>query len=159
MRICKSISRNIPAEKIIKELNAGGDFAQIAQQKSTDKGSAAQGGDLDWFSLDSMVKPFSDAVAKLEKGKITQEPVQTQFGWHVIRLEDVRAGQAPAFADVKEQVRNLLQRKRLQSYLADLRKNAKIEKKVALAPPPAPTDKAPAGANQAAPAATAAPAS
>lgn len=138
------------ADQVVKDLNAGGDFAKIAEQKSTDKGSAANGGDLGWFGLDSMVKPFSDAVAKLEKGKFTQEPVQSQFGWHVILLEDSRSGQAPAFADVKEQVRNLVQRKHLQDYLADLRKNAKIEKKAAPATPaataaePAPAPPAPA---------------
>ncbi len=135
------------ADQIIKDLAAGGDFAKIAQAKSTDKGSAAKGGDLDWFGLDSMVKPFSDAVSKLEKGKYTQEPVQSQFGWHVIRLEDVRSGEAPAFNDVKEQVRNLVQRKHLQEYLAELRKNAKVEKKAA----PAAEAQAPAEAAAATP--------
>lgn len=140
------------ADQVVKDLNAGGDFAKIATQKSTDKGSAVNGGDLGWFGLDSMVKPFSDAVVKLEKGKYTQEPVQSQFGWHVILLEDSRSGQAPAFADVKEQVRNLVQRKHLQDYLAGLRKNAKVEKKAAPAAPPAATAAEPAPAPNAAPA-------
>jgi peptidyl-prolyl cis-trans isomerase C len=130
------------ADQIVKDLNAGADFAKIAQQKSTDKGSAVNGGDLGWFSLDSMVKPFSDAVAKLEKGKYTQEPVHSEFGWHVIKLEDSRASEAPAFADVKDQVRMLVQRKHLQNYLDELRKNAKIEKKAAAQAPAATTDEA-----------------
>jgi peptidyl-prolyl cis-trans isomerase C len=125
------------ADGVIKDLNAGGDFAKIAQQKSTDKGSAPGGGDLGWFGLETMVKPFSDALAKLEKGKFTQEPVQSQFGWHVILLEDTRSGQAPAFDEVKEQVRTLVQRKHLQTYLTELRKNGKVEMKNP-PPPPAP---------------------
>jgi peptidyl-prolyl cis-trans isomerase C len=116
------------ADAIIKELQAGGDFAKIAKAKSKDPGSAAKGGDLGWFSAQTMVKPFSEALAKLEKGKTTTEPVQTQYGYHVIQLEDVRAPTAPAFEDVKEQVKMFAQRKKLQSYLDDLRKTAKIQK-------------------------------
>lgn len=138
------------AEQLIKDLNGGADFAKLAQAKSTDKVSAAKGGDLDWFGLDTMVKPFSDAVAKLEKGTITQEPVQSQFGYHVIKLEDVRSGEAPAFNDVKEQVRNLVQRKHLQEYLADLRKNGKVDVKAPPTPPAAAA--APAAAPPVAPA-------
>ena len=86
------------------------------------------GGDLGWFSLQSMVKPFSDAVAALKKGEITQQPVQTQYGWHVIQLEDTRSPTAPAFDDVKQQVKTLAERKKLQAYLDELRKTAKIQK-------------------------------
>ena len=75
-----------------------------------------------------MVKPFGDALAKLEKGKTTTEPVQTEYGFHVIQLEDVRAPNAPAFEEVKEQVKMFAQRKKLQAYLDDLRKTAKIQK-------------------------------
>jgi peptidyl-prolyl cis-trans isomerase C len=116
------------ADAIIKELQAGGDFAKIAKAKSKDPGSAVKGGDLGWFSAQTMVKPFSEALAKLEKGKTTTEPVQTQYGYHVIQLQDVRAPTAPAFEDVKEQVKMFAQRKKLQSYLDDLRKTAKIQK-------------------------------
>jgi peptidyl-prolyl cis-trans isomerase C len=116
------------ADAVIKELLAGGDFAKIAKAKSKDPGSAAKGGDLGWFSAQTMVKPFSEALAKLEKGKTTTEPVQTQYGYHVIQLEDVRSPTAPAFEDVKEQVKMFAQRKKLQSYLDDLRKTAKIQK-------------------------------
>jgi peptidyl-prolyl cis-trans isomerase C len=116
------------AEAIIKQLNAGGDFAKIAEKESKDPGSAKNGGDLGWFSAQTMVKPFSEAVAALQKGQITQQPVQTQFGWHVIQLEDTRSPTPPAFEDVKNQVEMMSQRKKLQAYLDDLRKNAKIQK-------------------------------
>jgi peptidyl-prolyl cis-trans isomerase C len=75
-----------------------------------------------------MVKPFADAVGKLEKGQLTQEPVQSEFGWHVIQLEDVRSPQVPEFEQVKPQVEMLTQRKKLQAYLDELRKTAKIQK-------------------------------
>lgn len=117
------------AEKIIGELQGGADFAKLAKDKSKDPGSAKNGGDLDWFSPDSMVKPFSEAVAKLQDGQITQEPVQSQFGWHVIKLEGSRSQAVPPLEDVKSQVKNLVQNKRIESYLAELRKNAKVEVK------------------------------
>ncbi len=116
------------ADAIIKQLGAGGDFAKIAEKESKDPGSAKNGGDLGWFSAQSMVKPFADAVAALQKGQVTQQPVQTQFGWHVIQLEDTRTPTPPAFEDVKSQVEMMSQRKKLQAYLDELRKNAKIQK-------------------------------
>lgn len=115
------------AEAIIKQLDAGGDFAKLAEKDSKDP-SGKNGGDLGWFSLQSMVKPFADAVAALKKGEITQQPVQTQYGWHVIRLEDTRTPTPPAFDDVKQQVETMTQRKKLQAYLEELRKTAKIQK-------------------------------
>jgi len=116
------------AEAIIKELAAGGDFAKIATKESKDPGSGKNGGDLGWFSAQTMVKPFADAVEALQKGQTTQAPVQSEFGWHVIQLEDTRSPAAPAFDDVKQQVETLSQRKKLQAYLDELRKNAKIQK-------------------------------
>jgi len=122
------VEKKETAESVIRELEAGGDFAKLAKKESKDPGSAANGGDLGWFSAQSMVKPFSEALATLEKGTITKTPVQTQYGWHVIQLEDSRAPEAPAFDDVKEQVKMLAQRKKLQTYLDELRKTAKIQK-------------------------------
>jgi peptidyl-prolyl cis-trans isomerase C len=122
------VEKKETAESIIRELEAGGDFAKLAKAESKDPGSAANGGDLGWFSGQSMVKPFSDALATLEKGATTKTPVQTQYGWHVIQLEDSRAPEAPAYDDVKEQVKMLAQRKKLQTYLDELRKTAKIQK-------------------------------
>jgi peptidyl-prolyl cis-trans isomerase C len=117
------------AEAITKELKAGGDFAKSAQKNSKDP-SGKNGGDLGWFTLESMVKPFSDAVAALEPGQMTDAPVQSQFGWHIIKLEESRATAAPPFEEVKDRVKVLVQRKKLQTYLDDLRKNAKVEKKI-----------------------------
>lgn len=117
------------AEAITKELQEGADFAKLAEQKSKDA-SAKSGGDLGWFTLDTMVKPFGDAVAALQPGQITAAPVQSQFGWHVIKLEASRPATAPSFEEVKDQVRAIVQRKKLQAYLEQLRKDAKIEKKI-----------------------------
>jgi peptidyl-prolyl cis-trans isomerase C len=117
------------AEAITKDLQGGADFAKLAEQKSKDS-SAKSGGDLGWFTLDTMVKPFGDAVAALQPGQLTPTPVQSQFGWHVIKLEESRSAAAPAFDEVKDRVKMIVQRKKLQSYLEELRKGAKIEKKI-----------------------------
>ncbi|MDY6946181.1 MAG: peptidylprolyl isomerase [Pseudomonadota bacterium] len=117
------------AEAITKELKAGGDFAKAAEKNSKDP-SGKSGGDLGWFTLETMVKPFSDAVAALEPGKMTDQPVQSQFGWHIIKLEESRVTAPPAFEEVKDRVKMLVQRKKLQNYLDELRKGAKIEKKI-----------------------------
>lgn len=117
------------ADAITAELKGGADFTKLAKEKSKDS-SKESGGDLGWFTLDTMVKPFADAVTKLQPGQLTDQPVQSQFGWHVIKLEESRAPAPPSFDEVKERVRNIVQRKRLQSYLEELRKGAKIEKKI-----------------------------
>lgn len=119
------------ADGIIAELKAGGDFAKIAQEKSKD-GSKDNGGNLGWFTPETMVKPFSDAVVALQKGKYTEAPVESQFGWHVILLNDSRVGAPPpappALADVRDRVVQLVQQKKLRTYLDDLRKAATIQK-------------------------------
>lgn len=114
------------AEGIIKSLKAGGDFAKLAEQKSKDS-SAKSGGDLGWFTPETMVPPFAAAVKALQPGQLTETPVQSQFGWHVIKLEESRAASAPPYDEVKDRVKMLVQRKHLQSYLDELRKAAKIE--------------------------------
>ncbi len=114
------------AEKIIQELDKGADFAELAKKKS--KGpSGRNGGDLGWFKPQNMVKPFSEAVSKLKKGQYTRSPVKTQFGWHVILLEDTRKVEPPAYDDVKDQLRSILVNKAVRKHLKDLRKNAKVE--------------------------------
>lgn len=118
------------ADAITKDLKGGADFAKLAKDKSKDS-SAANGGDLGWFTLETMVKPFGDALVKLKPGETTAEPVQSQFGWHVIKLEEARSPAPPAFDEVKDRVRSILQRKKLQAYLDELRKGAKIEKTAA----------------------------
>jgi peptidyl-prolyl cis-trans isomerase C len=116
------------ADKVIQQLKGGADFGKLAAEKSKDP-SKSSGGDIGWFSVGAMDKSYSAAVMALKKGQYSSEPVQTQYGWHVFLLEDTRATQAPAFDDVKEQVRTFLQNKRAQTYLEDLKKAAKIEKK------------------------------
>jgi len=121
------VDKQETAESIIRDLQAGGDFSKLAKDESKDS-SAQSGGDLGWFSPQTMVKPFADAVTALEKGKYTTTPVQSEFGYHVIILDDVRNPDAPKFEDVKPQVEMFVQRKKLQEYLDGLRKTAEIQK-------------------------------
>ena len=117
------------AEQLIKKIKAGEKFEDVAKAESTDN-SKANGGDLGWFTLTRMVKPFGDAVKTLKKGEMTQEPVQTQFGWHIIKLLDTRDVAPPPFDQVKAQVTKAVIQKELIAYVDDLKKNAKIEKKL-----------------------------
>lgn len=114
------------AKKIIADLKKGAKFEKLAE-KSKDTGSAKNGGDLGWFPPEQMVKPFSEALGKLQKGQTTQTPVQTQFGWHVIRLDDSRARQVPPFDQVKPQLAQQAQRQQIQQVVQDLRTKAKVE--------------------------------
>ena len=116
------------AKAVIAELDKGADFATLAGKKSTGP-TATNGGDLGWFQPAQMVTPFSEAAAKLEKGQYTKTPVKTQFGWHVILLEDTRAMNPPRYEDIKEQIRVGLQNKLIENYIGGLRKTAKIERK------------------------------
>jgi peptidyl-prolyl cis-trans isomerase C len=114
------------AKDIIAQLDKGADFAKIAKDKSQDPGSKDKGGDLGWFSPAGMVKPFADAVVGLQKGKYTSTPVQSQFGWHVIKLNDVRPSQPPAYDKVKDNIQQELQQRQLSKLVGDLRAKAKI---------------------------------
>jgi peptidyl-prolyl cis-trans isomerase C len=114
------------ADQLIKKLKGGAKFEDVAKAESTDP-SKANGGDLGWFTLARMVKPFGDAVKALNKGDITTEPVQTQYGWHIIKLVDTR--DAP-FDQFKGQLTNGIMQKKFQAYIESLKKNAKIEKKL-----------------------------
>ncbi|HUN91325.1 MAG TPA: peptidylprolyl isomerase [Burkholderiaceae bacterium] len=114
------------AKDIIDQLNKGAKFEELAK-KSKDAGSAANGGDLDWAAPGAYVKPFSEAMVKLEKGQFTQAPVQTQFGWHVIRLDDVRDQKAPPLEQVKQQITEALQQQRIQAFVEGLKKKAKVQ--------------------------------
>lgn len=115
------------AKDIIAQLGKGGNFAKIAKEKSMDTGSKEKGGDLGWFSPASMVKPFSDAVAGLQKGATSATPVQSQFGWHVIKLVDTRPAQPLAYDKVKEGLQKNLQQRNLEKMMADLRSKAKVD--------------------------------
>lgn len=114
------------AKDIIAKLEAGEDFESLAKQ-SKDPGSAENGGDLDWNTPDTFVKEFGDAMVALEKGEITETPVKTQFGFHVIRLDDVRDAEPPPLAEVSPQIRQQLERKRIQDLQSKLREAARIE--------------------------------
>lgn len=115
------------AEAAIKKIKGGAKFDDVAKAESTDS-SKANGGDLGWFTLTRMAKPFGDAVKGLKKGEMTATPVQTQFGWHVIKLEDTRETAPPPFDQVKQQVTNGVVQKKLQAYVETLKKTAKIDK-------------------------------
>lgn len=115
------------AKDIIAQLNKGGDFAKLAKEKSIDPGSKDRGGDLGWFSPASMVKPFSDVTANLQKGATSANPVQTQFGWHVIKLVDTRPAQPLAYDKLKDSLQKNLQQRNLEKYISDLRTKAKID--------------------------------
>ncbi len=120
------VSTEAEAKDVIAQLGKGGDFAKLAKEKSKDPGSKDKGGDLGWFPPAAMVKPFSDAVGTLKKGQVTQTPVQTQFGWHVIKLEDTRTAQPPAYDKVKDNLKKQVQQRNLEKMLSDLRAKAKI---------------------------------
>lgn len=123
------VDKEDDAKAIIAELNKGGDFAKLAKEKSKDPGSKDNGGDLDWGPGARYVKPFSDALASLKKGETTKAPVKTDFGYHVIRLDDVRPLKVPAFEELKEQFRQRAQQQQIQRLVMDLRSKAKVEER------------------------------
>jgi peptidyl-prolyl cis-trans isomerase C len=116
------------AQQITEQLKKGAKFDDLAKKDSIDPGSKNQGGDLGWFSPGNMVKAFADAVTALKKDEITPQPVQTQYGWHVIQLLDTRETPVPPFDQVKDRVTQLVQQKKFRAYQDDLLKTAKVEK-------------------------------
>jgi peptidyl-prolyl cis-trans isomerase C len=121
------VEKEDEAKAIIASLKKGAKFEDIAKKQSKDPGSGANGGDLDWANAASYVPEFSSALVKLKKGQTTDLPVKTQFGWHVIRLEDVRQAQLPKLEEVKPQIAQQLQQQKLAKFQEDLRGKAKIE--------------------------------
>ena len=115
------------AEAIIKELDGGADFQKLANEHTTDPSGKTSGGDLGYFAPGQMVPEFETAAFALNVGQYTKEPVQSQFGWHVILIEDKRAQQPPAFDTVKDEVRNMVFREKYFAMVGDLRKAAKVE--------------------------------
>ena len=115
------------AKAIIASLKKGGKFDEIAKKQSKDAGSGAKGGDLDWANPSSYVPEFSEAMLKLNKGQMTENPVKTQFGFHVIRVDDIRSAQLPSFTEVKPQIAQQMQQQKLAAFQEDLRKKAKVE--------------------------------
>ncbi len=123
------VDKEDEAKKIIDQLNHGADFAKLAKEKSKDPGSKDNGGDLDWGPAARYVKPFADAVMSQPKGAISQVPIKTDFGYHIIRVDDIRPLKVPAFNDVKEQFRQRAQQQQIQKLVMSLRQKAKVEER------------------------------
>jgi peptidyl-prolyl cis-trans isomerase C len=123
------VDKEDEAKAIIADLGKGADFAKLAKEKSKDPGSKDNGGDLDWGPAGRYVKPFADAVTSQPKGQISQAPVKTDFGYHVIRVDDVRPLKVPAFAEMKEQFRQRAQQQQVQKFVMDLRQKAKVDER------------------------------
>lgn len=121
------VEKEAEAKAIIASLKKGGKFEDIAKKQSKDPGSGAKGGDLDWANPSGYVPEFSEALLKLSKGQLTDVPVKSQFGYHVIRVDDIRNAQLPSFEEVKPQIAQQMQQQKLATFQEDLRKKAKIE--------------------------------
>jgi peptidyl-prolyl cis-trans isomerase C len=121
------VEKEDQAKAIIARLKKGAKFEDIAKKESKDPGSGANGGDLDWANPSNYVKEFSDALVALAKGKTTETPVKSQFGYHVIRLEDIRESQLPKLDEVKPQIAQQLQQQKMSKFQEDLRAKAKVE--------------------------------
>ncbi|WP_027014868.1 foldase protein PrsA [Comamonas composti] len=115
------------AKAIIAEVKGGKKFEDIAKKESKDPGSGARGGDLDWANPGTYVPEFTEALIKLDKGGLTQAPVKSQFGWHIIRLDDVREAELPKFEDVKPQIMQQLQPQKVEAFEKQLMDKAKIQ--------------------------------
>ena len=114
------------AQAILEKLDQGADFAELAAEHSLDP-SKSEGGDLGWFTPDHMVEPFSAAVIALKAGETAEAPVQTDFGWHVVRLDETREAEIPKLDEARDTVTNHANNKQIEDYLAELRKNAKVK--------------------------------
>ena len=125
------VEKEDEAKSLIAQIKAGASFEELAKKFSKDPGSGANGGDLDFAKADSYVPEFGQALTTLKKGEVTAVPVKTQFGWHIIKLEDTREAEFPAFDDVKAQIVQRLEQIKLQQYQEDLRKAAKTDYKFA----------------------------
>jgi peptidyl-prolyl cis-trans isomerase C len=119
------------AKKLIAQIKAGAKFEDLAKKSSKDTGSAENGGDLDWAKPTAYVPEFSTALQGLKKGQMTDAPVKTQFGYHIIRLEDTRAAQFPSYDEVKDKIKQQMEQVKLQEYQEKLRKAAKTDYKFA----------------------------
>ncbi len=121
------VEKEDEAKAIIASLKKGGKFEDIAKKQSKDAGSGANGGDLDWANPSSYVPEFSEAMAKLGKGQTTDTPVKTQFGYHVIRVDDIRTATLPPFEELKPQIAQQMQQQKLAAFQQGLRDKAKVE--------------------------------
>jgi peptidyl-prolyl cis-trans isomerase C len=121
------VEKEDQAKAIIASIKKGQKFEEIAKKQSKDPGSGANGGDLDWASPGNFVKEFSEAMMGLKKGQMTEAAVKTQFGYHIIRLDDTREAQLPKFDDVKPQIAQQLTQTKMNNYQQELRGKAKVE--------------------------------
>ena len=121
------VEKEAEAKAIIASLKKGGKFEDIAKKQSKDPGSGAKGGDLDWANPASYVPEFTEALLKLNKGQTTETPVKSQFGYHVIRVDDMRTAQLPKLEEVKPQIAQQLQQQKLAKFQEELRTKAKVE--------------------------------
>lgn len=127
------VEKESDAKAIIAQVKAGGNFEQIAKEKSKDPGSAPNGGDLGWVSDKALVPEFSKAMVQLKKGQITDKPVKTQYGWHIIKLDDVRDVKAPSMEEIKDQLKQMItadqnwQKAKFSELMQKLRSKAKIQ--------------------------------
>ena len=130
------------ADAVVKELGGGKDFAELAKEKSIDPAGKSSGGDLGYFTKDRMVPEFAEAAFSMEVGKIS-DPVQSQFGWHVIKVEDKRKQPPPPFEQVKDQVRQMVMREKLTETVQELKAKSKVEILVPETPETKPAETAP----------------
>ncbi len=121
------VATEAEAKAVIEQLKKGADFATLAKEKSTDPAAKTSGGDLGWFTKDQMVPEFAAAAFKLKKDEITETPVKTQFGWHVIKVEDRRTASTPTFEQVKPQLSEIVAREIVADKMKELKASAKIE--------------------------------
>ena len=122
------VKEEAEAKQVLADLKSGGDFAKIAAEKSADPGSKDNGGQLEWSEAEAFVQPFGEALKALKKGELTKEPVKTDYGFHIIELQDVRAVNFPPLEQVKAQIQQTLANKAREYYIATLRTKAKIQK-------------------------------
>ena len=121
------VEKEADAKAIIASIKKGAKFEDIAKKQSKDPGSGANGGDLDWANPSSYVAEFTEALLKLNKGQMTEAPVKTQFGFHIIRVDDIRNAQMPSFEELKPQIAQQIDQQRLGAYQQGLREKAKVE--------------------------------
>ena len=121
------VEKEDEAKALIADIKKGAKFEDLAKKMSKDPGSGANGGDLDWAAAGSYVPEFSGAMVKLDKGQMTDAPVKSQFGFHIIRVDDVREAQLPKLEEVKPQIAQQLQQQKLSGYQDSLRSKAKIQ--------------------------------
>lgn len=121
------VEKEDEAKAIVASIKGGAKFEDIAKKQSKDPGSGANGGDLDWAAAGSYVTEFSEAMVKLDKGQMTELPVKSQFGWHVIRVDDIREAQLPPFEEVKPEIEKQMTQQKMTEFQQSLRAKAKVQ--------------------------------